>query len=88
MKCRARTADDVEKAYRSGESAGIHKSVEALLMVSLLYMADKCGWRERRLMRFHDFFMQYVEEISKGNITGSDLREILDKEYNVKVRMW
>lgn len=49
MKCRARTSDDVEKARRAGEAEGIRKSVEMLLMVSLLFMADKCGWRAKRL---------------------------------------
>ena len=55
MKCRARTADDVEKA--------------------------------RRLSRFRDFFMQYSDEMAKGNISGDDLREILEKEYDVRVKV-
>ena len=87
MRCRARTADDVEKARRAGEAEGIRKCIDGILMISLLYLADKCGWREQRLMRFHDFFMQYAEEMAKGNISGADLREILEKEYDIRVRV-
>lgn len=87
MKCRARTSDDVEKARRAGEAEGIRKSVEMLLMVSLLFMADKCGWRTKRLSRFRDFFIGYAEEMAKGSITGEDLREILEKEYDIKVKV-
>lgn len=66
MKCRARTSEDVEKARRAGEAEGTRKSVEMLLMVSLLFMADKCGWRAKRLSRFREFFMQYSEEDGQG----------------------
>ncbi len=87
MKCRARTSDDVEKARRAGEAEGIRKSVEMLLMVSLLFMADKCGWRARQLNRFWEFFMQYSDEMAKRNISVDDLREILKKEYDVNVKI-
>lgn len=87
MKCRARTADDVEKARRAGEVEGIRKCIEGILMISLLYLADKCGWRAQRLSRFRDFFMQYSDEMAKGNISGDDLREIPEKEYDVRVKI-
>lgn len=87
MRCRARTADDVEKARRAGEAEGIRKCIDGILMISLLYLADKCGWRAQRLGRFRDFFMQYSEEMAKGNISGADLREILENEYDIRVRM-
>ena len=87
MKCRARTADDVEKARRAGEAEGIRKCIEGILMISMLFLADKCGWRARRLNRFWEFFMQYSDEMAKRNISGDDLREILEKEYDVKVKV-
>ena len=87
MKCRARTSDDVEKARRAGEAEGIRKSVEGMLMISMLFLADKCGWRTRRLNRFWEFFMQYSDEMAKRNISVDDLREILKKEYDIKVKV-
>ena len=87
MKCRARTADDVEKARRAGEAEGIRKCIEGMLMISMLFLADKCGWRTRRLNRFWEFFMQYSDEMAKRNISVDDLREILKKEYDVNVKI-
>lgn len=87
MKCRARTAEDVAKAYEQGRSQGIRDTVEYYLMLTLLYLADKQGWRTTRLIRFRDFFMQYAEEMGKGDITGADIREILKNEYNVEVEL-
>lgn len=87
MKCRARTSDDVEKARRAGEAEGTRKSVEGMLMISMLFLADKCGWRTRRLNRFWEFFMQYSDEMAKRNISVDDLREILKKEYDVNVKI-
>lgn len=87
MRCRARTTEDVEKARRAGEAEGTRKSIEGMLMISMLFLADKCGWRTRRLNRFWNFFMQYAEEMAKGNISGVDLREILEKEYDIKVKV-
>lgn len=37
--------------------------------------------------RFRDFFIGYAEEMAKGSITGEDLREILEKEYDIKVKV-
>lgn len=87
MKCRARTSDDVEKARRAGEAEGTRKSIEGMLMISMLFLADKCGWRTRRLNRFWEFFMQYSDEMAKRNISVDDLREILKKEYDVNVKI-
>lgn len=87
MKCRVRTAEDVERAYQDGRNQGIHDTIEYYLMLTLLFLADKQGWRTTRLTRFRDFFTQYAEEMGKGELTGKDIREILKNEYNVEVKL-
>lgn len=87
MKCRARTAENVDKAYDKGRRQGIHEVGQYFLMLSMLFLADKCGWRETRLARFMKFFNQYSEELANGDITGEEIREILKNEYNVEVEL-
>lgn len=87
MKCRARTAEDVEKAYREGENQGISKATTFYLCVVLLYMADKLGFRGIRLRRFMDYFTKYADMIRENDINTDEIRQILKEEYDIEVKV-
>lgn len=68
MKSRARTAEDVEKAYRKGIAEGERNAALFCVYVCLLFLANKAGWRETRLQRFIDFFRKiYGDARQKGD---------------------
>ena len=87
MKCRARTVEDVEKAYREGRSQGIKDSVTFFFDVGLLFLADKCGWREQRLTRYKNFVEKYAEMYSSGDVTNEEIKQILKDEYDIEVKI-
>ena len=85
MKCRARTADDEAKAYRKGKSDGIRQSVEVILTVCVLYLADKRGWKKDSLGQFNRFVNRYMAEIAENRIKVDEIRRVLKDEYDVEV---
>lgn len=85
MKSRARTAEDVEKAYRKGIAEGERNAALFCVYVCLLFLADKAGWREVRLQRFIDFFGKYTEMLAKKEIGLTDIRRIMKDEYDIEV---
>ena len=85
MKSRARTAEDVEKAYRKGIAEGERNAALFCVYVCLLFLADKVGYREIRLRRFLTYFFKYSDMLGKREIGLTDIQRILKEEYNVEV---
>ena len=99
MKCRARTAEDVKKAYQQGikdgrekwfcegEDSGIKKSMMFFLNVGLLFLADKRGWNNQSLNQYMKYIMKYADMYAHGDVTDEEVKQILKDEYDIEVNV-
>ena len=87
MKCRARTAEDVEKAYRDGRNQGIKETIIFFLHVGLLFLADKRGWTKPSLIQYMKYIMKYGEMYAAGDVTDEEVKQILKDEYDIEVNV-
>lgn len=87
MKCRARTAEDVEKAYRDGRNQGIKESVTFFAHVGLLFLADKRGWKTRSLDQYVKYMIKYSEMFNSNDVTLDDIKQILKDEYDIELNI-
>lgn len=87
MKCRARTAEDEQRAYRQGEAEGIRRANLFFLHVTLLFLADKHGWEEEELKQYINYMMIYSEQFISGEVNLDDIKQVLKDEYDIEIQM-
>ena len=71
---------DVEKAYDKGVHAGI-RSANAIFLTVLL---DKYGFGEQ-IIDFWEDVCKLSEEIAEHRVNMTDLKQVLLKEYQIKI---
>ncbi len=84
MKCRL-PKTEYEKGYEKGKRDGIHDVVTTMLMAAMLYMADKEGWREKRLSRLWEGMNRTFCSVAEGRWTFQDIQSVLKEEYNIHI---
>lgn len=77
---------DLDKAYEKGRKAGISSAIESIVMLGVLYLADRRGWKHDSLLSFVNYLMRQGEAVNDGRLSLMDIRETLKTEYDIVVR--
>ena len=83
MKCRARTAEDEQKAFRKGQK----DAILFFLHISILFGADKHGWDELEIKQYIDYMSKYSEQFISGEVNLDDIKQVLKDEYDIEIQM-
>lgn len=86
MKCAARTVSDVQKSYENGVKKGINDTVEYMMMVTAMYLADKRGWKEESIRKCLKYIEKTMKEITEGRIKFEDIKCMLKEEYDIEIK--
>lgn len=78
-----RTQADVDKAQKAGMLFGTEFAINIVLYV----LKDKHGANDEDILKLRDEFMYQVDSISKGYLKYTDVKKVLQTDYDLTVQL-
>lgn len=85
MKCSARTEKDVQRAYDAGLHEGINKTVDVVMIILALYLADKRGWKQDSIERCLRYITKQSDAMSEKRVNIEEMRQALKDDYDIEI---
>lgn len=77
---------DPLKAYRMGHSDGFDDAIDSAMNIMVWTLADNEFMSNEEIETFVDRFKAMLNTIESGNMSLSDIKRVLKKDYDLTVR--
>ena len=83
---RVQLPSDPLKAYRMGHANGFDDAIDSAMNIMVWTLADNELMTNEEIEIFVDRFKAMLDTIEVGNMSLSDIKRVLKKEYDLSVR--
>lgn len=83
------TYDDIQgyikKGYDKGRADAIKRATDLSMAVPMMVLRDEFGFGQKRLLDFHNAFVELYDSISKGYLNINDIIKTINEETGVEI---
>ena len=75
----------VKKGYEQGKKDAIKTASEYSMAVPMIILRDTFGFGKKRLLKYHDAFLDMYDSISRGYLNLRDIVQTIKEETGVEI---
>lgn len=75
----------IQKGYEKGRADAIKRATDLSMAVPMMVLRDEFGFGQKRLLDFHNAFVELYDSISKGYLNINDIIKTINEETGVEI---